>query len=61
MQRRTEITRELAGLTEQCVEVVWTNGENREGPFGEKNSRIRCERSEFERKAMDGWCEKNIE
>ena len=31
---------ELAGRAEQCVEVVWTHGENGEGPVGEENCRI---------------------
>ena len=32
--------------------MVWRQGEN--GPVGEENSRIRCERCEVERKAMNG-------
>ena len=46
-----------------CVEVVWTHVENGRGPVGEKNSRIRCERCEVERKTMsgmDGRCEKSV-
>ena len=43
-----------------CVEVVWTHGENGGVPAGEKNSRIRCKKCEV-KNVMDGLCEKSIE
>ena len=62
--KRTCVTR-VGGLRRaECVEVVWTLGENGGGPICEENNRIRCERCEVERKAMnrmDGQCEKSVE
>ena len=43
VQRRISVMGELAGRAE-CVEVVWTSGENGGGLVGEKNRRIRCVR-----------------
>ena len=53
VQSRTGVTRTLAGRAEQCVEVVWTHGENRGGPV-EENGRISCKRCKVERKAKNG-------
>ena len=58
MRRRTDVMRELAGRAEQSV-LRWFGYIKRiEGePVGEENSRIRCERCEVERKAMNGMDE----
>ena len=44
----------------ECVEVVWTHGENGGGPVGEENCR-RCEVESKTTNRMDEWCEKSTE
>ena len=64
MQKRTGVMRELGGQREQSVEVVWTHEEKGGGLIGEENSRIQCERCEFEKKDTKGMhrqCKKSAE
>ena len=39
----------------ECVEVVWTHGENGGGPVGEKNSRTQCESVKLRGRLRTGW------